>query len=950
MGRHLFGSWSFRTLCGSSLAVFLAAVCALGFSLWRDRSDDIRDAVRDARNVGIVLSGQIGRSIQAVDIVLKEVQWRIDSLDLLGADGSVSASGSVGLRHILQIYLKHLPQAELLSVADERGQIIASTAGGPTLDINVGDREYFRELAANGDKLLSISEPIRSRIDGEPAIIFARRINGPNGVFLGAVGISMNLRYFEGIYSDVTSLQDQTFSLIRTDGTVYVRYPDQQIRAGEKIPQAWPFHAVVRNGGGSYRSPGMFDQTVRWIAVNPLKEYPLVVAIAIPEAVILRSWRTHVIVMGAGAMVFLACGLVLLFIMARQYADLSRSEASLAEKSAALEQEHARLLASEAALRTQNQRFDAALNNMSQALAMFDSEARIVVCNDHYRKLYDLAADQVTPGRSLRDIVSSCQWFDHRGSPDAIVAEIMESATQPGSNLHEFTRMDGRVISVMNCRMNDGGWVSTHEDVTDRRAVDAKIKFLAHNDPLTGIANRSEFVEQIDKARQRLQANGDPFSVLVLDLDRFKHVNDSLGHAAGDTLLKAVTRRLQQALRSTDILARIGGDEFAIIKTPPRDFDPAGVSSSDMREGAIVLAGRIIDLLAEPYDIDGQKLVIGVSIGIAMAPGDAVEPDELMKKADLALYRVKADGRNGYAFFAPEMAVAADERHRLEIDLREGLERDEFEIHYQPLIDVATGRACCMEALVRWNHPTFGVVAPDRFISVAEDIGLITMLGEWIVQTACTEAASWPPDVKVAINISPVQFRKTNLLDVILCALVESGLPPERLEIEITERVLLEKEASHLSTLHQLRNLGIAVALDDFGTGYSSLGYLKMFPFDKIKIDRGFTSEILERPDCAAIVRAVVSLGRSLDIVTAAEGVETPDQLRALRTAGVSQAQGFLFGHPAPARALRFDEVAVAAPMPPESIRRLEPIADDLSWTPLAQRPTGNHDAGLGEG
>jgi EAL domain-containing protein (putative c-di-GMP-specific phosphodiesterase class I) len=278
-----------------------------------------------------------------------------------------------------------------------------------------------------------------------------------------------------------------------------------------------------------------------------------------------------------------------------------------------------------------------------------------------------------------------------------------------------------------------------------------------------------------------------------------------------------------------------------------------------------------------------------------------------MQKADLALYSIKAQGRNGYSFFDAEMAMIADQRHKLEEDLRAALSRGEFELYYQPMIDVATWQPCGMEALVRWHHPDHGLISPDRFIALAEDIGLVSSLGEWILQTACADAAKWPEPIKVAINISPIQFRSANLLDVIMCALVDSGLSPERLEIEITERVLLENDANYISTLHQMKNLGVSIALDDFGTGYSSLGYLKMFPFDKIKIDRSFTSELLQRSDCAAIVCAIINLGRSLDIITVAEGIETQAQFQALRAAGVTQAQGYLIGHPLPAERIVFD-------------------------------------------
>ena len=441
--------------------------------------------------------------------------------------------------------------------------------------------------------------------------------------------------------------------------------------------------------------------------------------------------------------------------------------------------------------------------------------------------------------------------------------------------------------------------ISVIEDSTNRKKSESQISFMAHHDLLTGLANRALFLENIRDAGDQLRQRGEAFTVFMLDLDRFKDVNDSLGHHTGDLLLKEAARRLRSALRETDTLARLGGDEFAIIQA----------SEDDQREAAIALAIRIIDSLNEPFEFDGHKLSIGTSIGIALAPEDGTEPDELMKKSDMALYRAKADGRNIYAFFDPAMTAQADARHHLENDLRRAIAGNELELHYQPVIDVKTLRLCEVEALVRWRHPKKGLISPLDFIPLAEDTGLIIPLGEWVLQQACKDAMTWPPHVKVAVNLSPGQFKKGNLLDVILCVLVESGLPPRRLELEITESVLFENEGRNVTMMHQLKNLGISIALDDFGTGYSSLSYLTMFPFDKIKIDKSFTLNMTRDPTSAAIIAAVLSLGRSLDIATTAEGVETWPEFQSLRVSGVNFVQGFLFSRPRPAAELVFDKI-----------------------------------------
>jgi diguanylate cyclase (GGDEF)-like protein len=552
----------------------------------------------------------------------------------------------------------------------------------------------------------------------------------------------------------------------------------------------------------------------------------------------------------------------------------------------------ASLIANSQELERANMRFDAALNNMSQGLCMFDARQRIVVSNDRFREIYGFTRDQAKPGTTVRQLlehrIANGSYFGP--APD----EYIRINLKRPSDME--TLRDGRVISLLRHPMPDGGWLTTYEDISERRRNEAKVAFMAHHDLLTGLANRTLFMEKIEEAGARLRRHGEAFTVVMLDLDRFKNVNDSLGHPAGDALLKEMAQRLKSSLRETDVLARLGGDEFAILQS----------GGAAQRDDAITLSVRIIDLVAQPFDLDGHKVSVGASIGIALAPQDGVEPDELLKKADLALYLTKSEGRNGFNFFHADMTTEADARHQMENEMREALMRDEFELYYQPVLDVRTRESRGAEALVRWRHPRNGLIMPDRFIPLAEDTGLIVQLGAWILGKACADAASWPAQYKLAVNLSPVQFRKGDLFEVILCALVESGLPPERLELEITESVLLENEVNYRVLLQQLKNIGVSIVLDDFGTGYSSLGYLTRFPVDKIKIDKSFTQGLSQRADCAAIVSSVVTLAHGLDIATTAEGVETEEQFELLRAAGVTQVQGFLFGRPRPMSELGF--------------------------------------------
>jgi diguanylate cyclase (GGDEF)-like protein/PAS domain S-box-containing protein len=437
-------------------------------------------------------------------------------------------------------------------------------------------------------------------------------------------------------------------------------------------------------------------------------------------------------------------------------------------------------------------------------------------------------------------------------------------------------------------------------DITERAHADARIAYMAHHDALTGLANRALFSERIEDACARQRRRGETFAVFMLDLDGFKDVNDSFGHSAGDALLKEMSLRLKSSVRETDVLARLGGDEFAIIQA----------GEEDQRAGALALASRILEVIGQPVELAGSKVNVGTSIGIALAPEDGVEPEELLKKADLALYRTKSEGRNGFNFFRPEMTVEADARYRLRNEIRDAIAGEEFELHYQPVFDVKSREACGVEALIRWRHPVKGLLSPDTFIPLAEESGLIVALGEWILERACKDAASWPSHIKVAVNLSAVQFRKGGLFEVILYALVDSGLAPERLELEITESVLLENEADYRAMLQQLKQIGVSIVLDDFGQGYSSLGYLTRFPVDKIKIDKAFTQGLSKRVECTAVIASVLTLARGLDIVTTAEGVETEEQLDLLRAAGVDFVQGYLLGRPVPASRLDFSRAA----------------------------------------
>ncbi|MFZ0558983.1 MAG: EAL domain-containing protein [Methylovirgula sp.] len=547
----------------------------------------------------------------------------------------------------------------------------------------------------------------------------------------------------------------------------------------------------------------------------------------------------------------------------------------------------------EAQLKAANLLLDAALDNMCQGLCLYDSEQRLKVVNRRFCELFRLSPERVRPGITFREVLElSVAAGNHLGRvADELLSEELSLIRQGLANTRFQELSHDRVLAVARQPTADGGWVATYEDVTERRRAEERIVFMARHDALTGLPNRLLFAERIDQAISHIGRSGDGFAILSIDLDQFKQVNDTLGHPVGDELLRSVAERLISCVREVDTVSRLGGDEFAILQC-----------DLERPEQAAGLARRIVEVLSAPYDIEGQPVTISASIGISVAPGDGASYDILLKNADVALYLAKADGRATWRFFEPEMDVRLQVRRALELDLRDALANEEFEIFYQPIYDLSENRISGFEALLRWHHPTRGVVSPNDFIALTEEIGLIVPLGEWVLRNACAEATSWPKHVKLAVNVSAVQFKNERLVKTVIDALKTSGLPANRLELEITESVLLANNVTTMDKLHELRNFGVGISMDDFGTGYSSLSYLRSFPFDKIKIDQSFVRMMSAKDGSLAIVRAMAALGSSLSIRTTAEGVETKEQLGWLRSVGCNEAQGYLFSPPVASR------------------------------------------------
>jgi diguanylate cyclase (GGDEF)-like protein len=537
---------------------------------------------------------------------------------------------------------------------------------------------------------------------------------------------------------------------------------------------------------------------------------------------------------------------------------------------------------------------DAALNNMSHGLCLFDADLRVILFNDRFIEMFGFSREVARPGVTLLDLLNdSVRQGNYPGaSGEELLLNYAPQLHVSGSVRFNRELADGRIIAVAFRAMPTGGWVATYEDITDHRNAEIRIAHMAEHDGLTDLPNRLLFHRNLAEGIAHAKP-GEKLAFLCLDLDGFKSVNDTLGHPAGDELLRQVGQRLGRCIQAEgeeSMVARFGGDEFAILQR-----------GCEQPEAATALAARIIETLSQPYEFGGQQAVVTASIGIAISPDDGIDPDQLLICADMAMYGAKADGRGGYRFFEPEMDRRMKARRRLELDLRVALRQEQFEVFYQPIVSLQSNEVSGFEALLRWRHPQRGMVSPAEFIPIAEETGLIVPIGEWVLRQACADAAQWPGRLRIAVNLSPLQFRSADLTQAVFQAVAVAGLDPQRLELEITETVLLQDNPAILAMLHRLKDCGVRIAMDDFGTGYSSLSYLLSFPFDKIKIDQSFIRELATRDDARAIVRAVTTLGANLGMETTAEGVETSEQLASLRRLGCTEVQGFLFSPAVPA-------------------------------------------------
>ena len=874
--RWLLTCWA---LFGCCLLALVAV--ATGFAIFNSRERALGSAERELQNLAFVLATRANGVLESISTVERDLLARLQStLRSSGEDQRALASSEV--HTLLGDRLVGLSYVDHFAVLSRDGAVINSSALVPS-ELAPANRDFLDRLKSDPSQTIAVSDPVVSRDQHRSVLELARRITTGDGRLAGFLITAIDLARFEQEFRPITLGEGGSIALFRQDGMLLVRAPRIEGQVGRLFRGTLLKPGERRNIVA--RMIGAMDGRDRILAVHHLPDYPFLVTAGLDAAPALQVWRKELAVTSAFGV--LSAGLVVAIFCAIGWQVWRREQWS-----------SRRLL-------REKQCLDTALNNMTQALVLFDASERIVVSNKRYLEMYGLDEKVVKPGLLFRDLIQ------HRkdsgsfsGDVDEYRAALMRDLARGETSEIIVETTDGRSIQIVNQPLADGGWVATHEDISARKLAEAKIMHLAHHDTLTDLPNRFRFREHLEQQLHWVE-RGSRFAVLYLDLDHFKTINDTLGHSVGDELLYEVACRLRACTRETDIVARLGGDEFAIIQTAvegPRDV--------------VQLATRILQALREPFDLGGHHIPTDTSIGIALAPDDGTAPDQLIKNADLALYGAKANGRGTYHFFEAEMDARAKARRQVEFDLRQSIMCGAFELRFQPIVSLKDNAVTGCEALIRWRHPTRGLIAPAEFIPLAEETGLVNQLGEWVITAACAEAARWPQPIKIAVNVSPVQFRSRAFGLAVVKALQESGLPADRLELEITEAVLMHDDEGALRTLHDLRALGVRIALDDFGTGYSSLSYLQRFPFDKIKIDRCFIKDLAEDAGSRAIVRAVIGIARARNTLTTAEGVETAKQRVALRRLGCHEMQGYLFSPPVEASAI----AALLAPARAQSV------------------------------
>jgi diguanylate cyclase (GGDEF)-like protein len=850
--------------------MLLIAAITIGATIMADnfRERALNSRERELENTVLLLARHFDQQLRDFGTIQEDLVAYVQSAGIETGEQFRRRMSSHDAHAMLRAKIGGLSYVGGVNLFDSDGVLINSSSAWPVPAISVADRAYFRTFKTGPRSPSLLVEPVYSRITGAWTTVLARKLTGPNGEFLGAIGRGIEAASFEQFFASVALGEGAAISMYHTDGTLLARYPHVDAMIGSNFKAGVVHQEVLaKSDYGTTRLISPFDGQDRLASARKLNHFPVSIVATTTVDAALVDWReqTWFLVAVAGFSVLAIAAL--LFLVVRK-----------------LLQQH----------QFEKQRLDTAIDNMTQGLLMFDSSQRLVVANQRYIEMFGVSTDVVKPGCTIRELLMHRKEIgSFIGDVDKYCSDLFYKLAQGKIFETILDTADGGSIQVLYRPLPRGGWVTTLEDISERRRVEQRIMHLAHYDPLTDLPNRALFHEKLKRELDSIEAD-QQLAVFYIDIDEFKSVNDSLGHLIGDELLKAVAASLSRCAGPGDFVARLGGDEFAIVQTAVKTQDEV----TD-------LVARVFDAIRMPYECLGHQVSTDASIGIALAPQHGIDLEQILKNADLAMYAAKSAGRRTYRFFEPDMDAQVRARRILEMDLRQAIAYGGLEVYYQPCVSIQDNRITGCEALLRWRHSERGMISPAEFIPIAEDTGLIDQIGEWVLATACAEAATWPDDIKLAVNVSPVQFRSGTLALKIVAALAASGLAANRLELEITEAVLIRDDEAALGILHQLRAIGVRIALDDFGTGYSSLSYLQRFPFDKIKIDRCFVNDIADPDGSSCIVQAVVNIAAARHMTTTAEGVETQQQLELLRALGCAEMQGYLFSPAKPAAEIK---------------------------------------------
>ncbi len=869
--RFVFGS-SFRRIASVVLAAVLAVAVISALALLKLRDNAVSEAYSGVAGLAAILAEQVQQSARSVEFAINETEASLAAHDHAGF---ASVARSPDALHALAAAADKRAAIDVIEIFDAQGRRLATSRGLPSAGVDEFDPDVAF-IAASRQARARIGALRVSEATGELVVDVSKPVVAADGAVVGVVRVLVKPAALVSTYSPISAMQGRSYALFTRSGRVLARYPDGvSLTAGQVLPATSPFYATLASGGGFYETRSAFDDEARLIALNAVPFSDFVVAVSIRKAIALSQWRDQAVAIAMATLLALVIAGFLTRALRDQFGKLADKEAALRTQSRALE--------------ISNQRFAVALESMSQGLVVFDKDARVVICNTRYATLYGLKPGAIKAGMAAREVLElrAANGVFPGVSPDAYKRDAL---SRRFTDRRVDVLNDGRSILVNHAVCADGGIVVTHEDITEREQASERIAHMAMHDELTQLANRALFLHTISDLRKRIGRDYEAMVVILLDLDDFKPVNDGHGHAAGDFILSECAQRLGAAAPQAHVVARLGGDEFALAIGLKSRFDI----------DAEALAEQAVARIREPYVWQRQILEINACAGVTMIDDAELSTDDMLRRADLALYSAKATGAGVCRVFEPHMEMEALTQRALAADLAKAIAEGGLELAYQPVVDADTLEIRYMEALLRWRHPQLGPIPPLRFVRLAEETRQIVDLGRWVLRRACADAMRWPSHVGVAVNVSPLQLAHGEFECVVAEALEAAGLAPERLELEITESVLLQDKGDDLAALRALRKRGVSIALDDFGTGFASMSYLKRFPFDRLKIDRSFVSDAPRDAGSAAIISATIQLACAYDIEVTAEGVETYEQYQALRASGVKLMQGYLFGRPKP--------------------------------------------------